>query len=570
MFPYILRVKVFVALLLSLFVCTPVSAQVIGEVIHSFDTVLEVTQDGTLHVEERIVYDFGTNARHGIYRDIPLPRVGIGEEPLKLRITGVEVDGGPGIWKPENSDSFARTRIGDPGAVITGEHVYVIRYEAQNAVSHLADLDEIYWNATGDRWLVPIERASSRVTVPGEVLQAASYCGASGSTMRCSALEFFDEDRGTVSFSNEQVLTPGEGMTVAVGFPRDLIARPTATESVLRMLLDFWFLIVPLPVVFICMGGAFSYALRRRAFYTRRPITVEYDAGEFSPLETAVINTGGVEKSALAAELIWFAVQGYLRFEYENGEYRFVRTEKTDIDLDSYDQDLLRGVSGKTQSELINTFYTTAQKASHATIETLRERGYITRSRIFGSMSVPPKAWPLLGAFLAINPGLFVWLLAGYKAGIAFTITAVLIGILGYVLRARMNKLTLQGFEAERSLLGLYRYIDVAEKRRIEFHNAPEKTPETFERLLPYAMIFGLEKKWAKEFEGMMVDPDWYRGPEHSALGTMAFVSSLDSFSRQTAAALTSSPQSSSGGGSGSSGGGSSGGGGGGGGGGSW
>jgi uncharacterized membrane protein YgcG len=263
------------------------------------------------------------------------------------------------------------------------------------------------------------------------------------------------------------------------------------------------------------------------------------------------------------------AIGGYLRFEYDMGEYRFVRTEKPDVDLDSYDQDLLRGVAGKTQSELVNAFYTTANQASKATVRTLQDRGYLVKAKFSTPMAMPRHMFIFFGLFLAINPGLFIWALVGWKAGAAFSATCVLIGIASYIVRPRMHKLTQQGFEAERHLMGLYRYIDMAEKERVAFHNAPEKTPETFERFLPYAMIFGLEKEWAKVFEGMMINPEWYKSSDNSSLGSVAFVSSLSSFSAQTAIALTSSPSSSSSGG-GSSGGGSSGGGGGGGGGGSW
>jgi hypothetical protein len=44
-------------------------------------------------------------------------------------------------------------------------------------------------------------------------------------------------------------------------------------------------------------------------------------------------------------------------------------------------------------------------------------------------------------------------------------------------------------------------YIDTAEDEKIKFHNDPEKYKGVFEKLLPYAMIFNLEKKWAKVFE---------------------------------------------------------------------
>jgi uncharacterized membrane protein len=88
-----------------------------------------------------------------------------------------------------------------------------------------------------------------------------------------------------------------------------------------------------------------------------------------------------------------------------------------------------------------------------------------------------------------------------------------------------------------------------------------------FERLLPYATAFGVEKVWAQRFEGLgLTNPDWYEGQFSPT--QMAIMSSIlsNSVSGSISAAA---PKSSSGFGSGFSGG-SSGGGGGGGGGGSW
>ena len=109
--------------------------------------------------------------------------------------------------------------------------------------------------------------------------------------------------------------------------------------------------------------------------------------------------------------------------------------------------------------------------------------------------------------------------------------------------------------------------MDIAEKDRINFHNAPEKKPEVFEKFLPYAMVFGVEKAWAKEFEGIYTEPPkWYKDNNMSTFNTIIFANSLHSFANYSNNAISSTP----GKGSGSGGGGFSGGGGGGGGGGSW
>jgi uncharacterized membrane protein len=81
-------------------------------------------------------------------------------------------------------------------------------------------------------------------------------------------------------------------------------------------------------------------------------------------------------------------------------------------------------------------------------------------------------------------------------------------------------------------LLGLKMYINTAEKERINFHSDPKKYTDIFETLLPYAMIFGLEKQWAKQFEDIYTQPPtWYEG-NINTFNTAYFVNSINSFNR--------------------------------------
>jgi len=92
--------------------------------------------------------------------------------------------------------------------------------------------------------------------------------------------------------------------------------------------------------------------------------------------------------------------------------------------------------------------------------------------------------------------------------------------------------------------------------------------PELFDRYLPYAMAFGVEKKWAQAFEGIYTEPPtWYVGSSVTNFSVSGLSSSLADLSSKAGSTMTSSPRSSSGsgfGGGGSSGGGGGGGGGGG------
>jgi uncharacterized membrane protein YgcG len=141
--------------------------------------------------------------------------------------------------------------------------------------------------------------------------------------------------------------------------------------------------------------------------------------------------------------------------------------------------------------------------------------------------------------------------------------------------------LTDKGLAARRYLMGLKMYIDVAETERLRMLQSPEGAQKVgsidpndkaqlvklYERVLPYAVLFGQEKEWNKQigtlYEATGQTPDWYSG--HAAFSAATFSSAMTGLS--SSATYSAASNASTGG---SSGGGSSGGGGGGGGGGGW
>jgi len=133
------------------------------------------------------------------------------------------------------------------------------------------------------------------------------------------------------------------------------------------------------------------------------------------------------------------------------------------------------------------------------------------------------------------------------------------------------------------SIKGFKQFLVATEKDRLNMLNPPEKTPELFEKYLPYALALDVEQRWGEQFSDILANlsetgysPTWYSGMGAGLASASTFSSSFGhSF---TDALSSSSPGLSSGGGGfgggggggGSGGGGSSGGGGGGGGGGGW
>jgi uncharacterized membrane protein YgcG len=74
---------------------------------------------------------------------------------------------------------------------------------------------------------------------------------------------------------------------------------------------------------------------------------------------------------------------------------------------------------------------------------------------------------------------------------------------------------------------GFKQYLDVAEEDRLEFLNPPEKTPELFERFLPFAIALNVENSWANRFTTVLAAAgvgaavsSWYVASNNSSTDT--------------------------------------------------
>jgi uncharacterized membrane protein YgcG len=137
---------------------------------------------------------------------------------------------------------------------------------------------------------------------------------------------------------------------------------------------------------------------------------------------------------------------------------------------------------------------------------------------------------------------------------------------------------TPEGRQVMDRIAGFERYLSITEENRLEVLHPPEKTPELFERYLPYAIALGVENRWAGKFAAVLAaaaaDPSrqggstmgWYVGSGSAWSNPGMFASTVGASLASSVASAATAPGSSSG----SGGGGFSGGGGGGGGGGGW
>lgn len=217
----------------------------------------------------------------------------------------------------------------------------------------------------------------------------------------------------------------------------------------------------------------------------------------------------------ISAMLVGLAVKGYLSIEEpEKGEYVFVRQQSTASGLSPAEQAVFDALFDTPETEerslesLEQVFYKSLPTIKSRLVGELIEAGYYKNN--------PERT---KGRYIGI--GLFTIPFAVYL-GIqsASVYLAAAVGLSGLVVLAFarfMPRKTTKGVRKLEEILGLSQYISKAEVDRIEFHNAPEKGPELFEKLLPYAIALNLTKVWTRQFDGLLSEPPhWYAGNSHT------------------------------------------------------
>lgn len=545
------------------------------EAIFSFVSDITVNTDNSIDVIEKIIYHTGSQERHGIYRDI-YPYSSTGSKMEIQDVSVVDESGTPFVFEVYNEGKNLRIKIGDPNQTFTGQKKYIIKYHATRATAQFEDFDEIYWNVTGNEWLMPIYTTSVSVTLPGgtKPLQSACYYGPKGSTEQC---KLDNNTNGIHTFDLSASLNIGDGLTVAVGFPKGVVTPYTWAEKYLDNLLP-WFIAVLLPLLTSFFSLRYWYKKGKDPKGTG-VIVPQYDVPDgLTPMEVVGIIKEKISANNISAEIIYLATKGFLRIKqteekvlglFNTTDYELTKLKDFGDAPNDFDQKLLKGLfSGETVklSDLRNVFYSQIKGITDSAVDGLLTKGYYKN---LGGMKNGAGRLILIIFFSVWASGFFggmfgVLFFKGNPFPLMFGIflSIVIYGVISHFYPAKTEK----GVETKEYLLGLKDYLQIAEKDRLLFHNAPEKKPEVFEKLLPYAMTLGVADIWAKEFEGIYTTPpSWYSGSTNTAFNAVVFSNSLSNFSSYASSSMTSSPS-----GSGSGGGGSSGGGGGGGGGGGW
>ena len=204
------------------------------------------------------------NERHGIQRDLVRSERYDDDNDRRYEIDVTVVSrrarARPTTCSSPMRATSAASASAIPTRTITGAHTYTIDYTVEGALLPFPDHDELYWDAIGHEWNVPIDDASVQVEAPADITDVACFTGPDGSSLACSRGDGFRSDRRR---SREPTLAPSAGMTIVVGMPqgRDRSASRRRSSRERRTLEDA-FAVNPAT---LGVSGGLAAARHRRA-----------------------------------------------------------------------------------------------------------------------------------------------------------------------------------------------------------------------------------------------------------------------------------------------------------------
>jgi uncharacterized membrane protein len=513
-------------LLLVAILLVPVTAQAQSKSLYweRYDVDIAITSEGDLLVQERQVIAFTSGRFHYGYRTIPLGKTD--------GIENVEIWEGDRQYTQSSSQSeytFTVDKEGDELLVYwyfpytsQSKHSFIFKYTVKGGVRiNDEEGDSVFWKAVPPDHSYPIKNARVTVRFPAGVELGNEHIVSYGAPAEWTI------EGDSVTFVATRDLPPGQELEVGVPFGPNLVTADKPDWQKREEQAEILNLAMGVVGALILVGGLLGVLL---LWYTRGRdpevgLAADYISEPPSDAPPGVAGTLVDERADMQdviASLIDLGRRGYLEmietsasqglFGLGGGsEFTFRRTTKGWDDLLPFERTILDKIFGgqreKALSDLKNKFYTAIPKIKKdlykqtVAYQFFRTDPDTVRSRYSG-----------LGIGLLVLTGGLGFLITsvlGDMAGgiicpfIGVGITAVAVIIVGQAMPVKTRK----GSEETAKWKAFKQYL-----KEIDRYMQLEEATDQFDKYLPYAIAFGIERSWINKFAAVPTTPVpiWY------------------------------------------------------------
>ena len=555
----------------------------VSDVTVNADGSLDVRETITVRAEGNqirrgIIRDFPTN-----YVDRYGQKVRVGFDVVE-----VKRDGRSEPWSSAFVQNGVSIKIGDKDVFLdSGDHTYAITYQTTRQIGFFDGYDELYWNVTGNGWTFPIERAQVIVRLPqGAVIERPSvYTGAFGA--KGGDANITNASGNVFAAQTTRRLAAGEGFTAAVAWQKGIVAPPSESQKRWWWMIDnMGYFLLGLTVFGV--GSYYFWAWNRVGRDPPKGTIIPlFSPPEgMGPAGVRYVWKHGFDDQGFAAAIVGLAVKKRLRIEDDDGDYRITLTREGNEPLTRTEQKLLASLPGTLDLKkgnhvsvrsargaienalddeydgtmflknmkwfvlgailsavglLVAGFMTPSGEGAVVFFTTLFSSiwwgvilavGYGVVQGLLSSRGFLSKIRSLMGLIFLVpfvGAGIAVPVLTWFGTGASWPMTifivgAVLLALFNFVFYWLLKAPTQKGRAILDQIEGFRMYMTTAEEERLKVLHPPEKTPQLFERYLPYAIALDCENEWNAKFAAVLAAAaatgaaaasagSWYHGP---------------------------------------------------------
>ena len=480
--------------------------------IDNIDVVLDVQQNGDVIVDETYTYTFAGNY-HWVARDIPTAGYG--------GITDIQVRNADGIPLPEGegAGTFKKYKSGDLQSIeiyfdlTDTSATYTYHYRAKNVILFWEEGDELRWYVFDAATAVPVGAARATVKLPGSI-PIADMTHSVQTGFGVQAL--VDSPAASTMVYEAADIPPYTNFWIVTGFPKGVVKYTWTARRLAEFLVPkIGFL---LPIISLL---AMLLIWRKRGRDEPGVVHATYVSeppSDLSPGLAGALIDEKVDTKEVIATIVDLSRRGYMEITDTDAKGPAGKAMTIFTRRKSFDD--LKGFEKKVAESLFDSKHpdqvTTKDLKNHfyKYVEPIVDQVYedVTTAGLF--FKNPKKArarWFGYGFAVAVVLAVLTFImysteLAGFGWFMLGSIVAV---IIIWVFAPHMPQRTPRGAQEQRRWEAFKNYL-----RDLTRFQEMQAAKETFEKYLPYASAFGVEKEWVRRFEGVTVSsPDWYHPP---------------------------------------------------------